>query len=73
MVYIGLATEVIMFRFVRDKQAGAEAKGTADSITLDTPVRFDGRLVMQLVTEHSELNRRFSALARRCALPEGKE
>jgi hypothetical protein len=64
MVYIGWATEVTMFRFVRDKASGG-ATGAADSITLDTPVRFDGRLVMQLVTEHSELNRRFAALARR--------
>ena len=54
-----------MFKFVRDKQAGGEAKGAADSIGLDTPVRFDGRLVMRLVTEHSELNRRFAALVRR--------
>lgn len=56
-----------MFKFVRDKQAGGEAKGSGapDSITLDTPVRFDGRLVVRLVTEHSELNRRFAALIRR--------
>jgi uncharacterized membrane protein len=55
-----------MFKFVRDKQAAGSAKspGASDSIALDTPVRFDGRLVVGLVTEHAELNRRLGALAR---------
>ena len=60
-----------MFNLTRDKQVADQA-GSDDTLSFDTPVRFDAALAARLIAGHGELSIRFGALIRRLdGEPEG--